>query len=49
MEELFNKKMKKLFAVVDEAKPEAKKTSNRIGFGVIEEEDGFRQEECRSS
>lgn len=46
MEEVFNKKMKTLFAVVDEAKADPKKNTNRMGFGIIEEEDTFRPEEC---
>lgn len=47
LEEAFNKKMKKLFAVVDEVKGEGVKPSKRLGFGVIEDEDDHRPEDCR--
>lgn len=47
LEEAFNKKMKKLFAVVDEAKGENIKPSKRMGFAVIEDDDDDKPEECR--
>jgi hypothetical protein len=47
LEEAFNKKMKKLFAVVDEAKGENIKPTKRMGFAVIEDDDDDKPEECR--